>query len=76
MAPKSETSKSSSSTQPKNVIQAPTRNPARANTEIPVDTTQSYDDSNEPKGIGKAGFKKPGDKVTRTARHEARAKSK
>ena len=71
MADAKSTSKSTSST-PKNVIQAPTRNAARATEEVPVDTTQEYDSSTESKGLGEEGIKKPGDPVVRSTRHQAR----
>ena len=74
MVESTETSTSSSTksaSEPKNVIQQPTSRP-RAATDLPVDTTQNYDDSNEPAGIGEAGFKKVGDPVTRAPRHRDR----
>lgn len=72
MAKSGGTSKSSSTK--KDVIQQPTTSP-RAARKLPVDTTQEYDDSNEPAGLGAAGFKEPGDPVTRTKRHQERAKA-
>lgn len=72
MAKNTETSKSSS--KKSDVIQVPTT--GRGTKKIPVDTSQAYDDSSEPKGLGEAGFKEPGDPVVRTARHQARVDDK
>jgi hypothetical protein len=63
--------KSTTAPAPGNVVTAPVRRTTQA-TEARVDTTQNYDGGNEPKGLGKEGFRQVGDPVVKAPRHEGR----